>query len=97
MQSVFIVKTREIYSQLSAQQSSSYDTIKEIILKGYELVHEAYRQKFKNCRKEMGQRHVEFARNKEQLFDRWCFSKKVIKDHEKLRQLGLVEEFKRCI
>ena len=33
----------------------------------------------------------------EQLFDRWCSSKKVGSDHEKLRQLMLVEEFKWCI
>ena len=40
---------------------------------------------------------MEFARTKEQLFDRWCSSKKVGSDHAKLRQLMLVEEFKRCI
>ena len=40
---------------------------------------------------------MEFARTKEQLFDRWCSSKKVGSDHAKLRRLMLVEEFKRCI
>ena len=40
---------------------------------------------------------MKFARTKEQLFDRWCSSKKVGSDHAKLRQLMLVEEFKRCI
>ena len=40
---------------------------------------------------------MEFAKTKEQLFDRWCSSKKVGSDHEKLRQLMLVEEFKWCI
>ena len=93
----FIGKAREIYSQLSVEHSYSYDTVKEIILKGYELVPETYRYKFRNCRKEMGQTHVEFARTKEQLFDRWCSSKNVNEDYEKLRQLMLVEEFKRCI
>ena len=39
----------------------------------------------------------QFARTKEQLFDRWCSSKDVKSDHAKLRQLMLVEEFKRCI
>ena len=39
-------------------------------IKGYELVPEAYRQKFRNCKKDSNQTHVEFARNKEQLFDR---------------------------
>ena len=40
---------------------------------------------------------MEFARNKEQLFDRWCCSKKIDQNYDKLRQLMLVEEFKRCI
>ena len=97
LQSVIIGKAREIYTQLTVQQSSSYDTVKELILKAYESVPEAYRQTFRNCKKENEQTHVEFARTKEQLFDRWCSSKKIGSDHEKLRQLMLVEEFKRCI
>ena len=63
----------------------------------YELVPEAYRQKFRNCTKDSNQTHVEFARNKEQLFDRWYCSKKIDQNYDKLRQLMLVEEFKRCI
>ena len=97
LQSVVIGKAREIYTQLSLEQSSDYDKVKELILKAYELVPEAYRQKFRDCRKEPNQTHVEFARTKEQLFDRWCSSKKVGSDHEKLKQLMLVKEFKWCI
>ena len=97
LQSVIIGKAQEIYTQLTVEQSSSYDIVKELILKAYELVPEAYRQKFRNCKKENEQTHVAFARIKEQLFDRWCCSKKIGSDHEKLRQLMLVEEFKRCI
>ena len=52
LQSVVIGKAREIYTQLSLEQSSDYDKVKELILKAYELVPEAYRQKFRNCRKE---------------------------------------------
>ena len=80
LQSVVIGKAREIYTQLSLEQSSDYDKVKELILKAYELVPEAYRQKFRNCRKENDQTHVEFARTKEQLFDRWCSSKKIGSD-----------------
>ena len=97
LQSVVIGKAREIYTQLPLDQSSDYDTVKDLIFKAYALVPEAYRQKFRNCRKEHDQTHVEFARTKEQLFDRWCSSKNVKSDHAKLRQLMLVEEFKRCI
>ena len=76
---------------------SDYDKVKELILQDYELVPEAYKQKFRNCRKENDKTYVEFARTKEQLFDRWCSSKKIGSDYPKLRQLMLVEEFKRCI
>ena len=97
LQSVLIGKAREIYTQLGVEQSHHYETVKELILKGYELVPEAYRQKFRNCKKDSNQTHVEFARSKEQLFDRWCCSKKIDQNYDKLRQLMLVEEFKRCI
>ena len=60
------------------------------------MVPEANRQKFRDCRKEHDQTHVEFARTNEQLFDRWCSSKKEGCEHVKLRQLLLVEKFKRC-
>ena len=90
-------KAQEIYTQLSLGQASNYDTVKQVILKGYELVPEAYRQKFRNCEKQSNQTFVEFARTKEQLFDRWCDSEKIKKEYKKLRELFLVEEFKRCI
>ena len=97
IQCVLKGKAQEIYTQLSLEQASNYDTVKEVIMKGYELVPEAYRQKFRNCEKQSNQTFVEFARTKEQLFDRWCDSEKMKKEHKKLRELFLVEELKRCI
>ena len=41
--------------------------------------------------------YTEFAREKEALFDRWCSSREVTGQFEKLRQLVLVEEFKACV
>ena len=48
LQSVLVGKAQEIYGSLSVEQSSSYGHVKEAILKAYELVPEAYRQKFRN-------------------------------------------------
>ena len=95
LQSVIVVKAREIYSQLSVVQAPDYDYVKELILKGYEIMPEAYRQRFRNGQTELNQTYVEFAKKKEQLFDRWCNSKKVNQNHENLRELMLIEEFKR--
>ena len=48
--------------------------------KAYELVPEAYRQKFRNYLKYDSKTHVEFAREKEYLFNKWCHSKEVVQD-----------------
>ena len=98
--SVVIGKARETYTQLHSyllNRVQIMTKLKNLPRKAYELVPEAYMQKFRNCRKENEQPHVEFAKTKEQLFDRWCSSKKVGSDNPKLRQLMLLEEFKRCI
>ena len=64
MQSVVIGKAQEIYTQLSLEQSSDNDKVKELILKAYELVPEAYRQKFIDCRKEPHQTLVDLLEQK---------------------------------
>ena len=97
LQKAFVGKAREIFAQLSVEQSQKYEYVKDVVLRGYQLKPEAYRQKFRNCQRDSSQTFVEFARVKEQLFDRWCHSKKVNKDFEKLQQLILIEEFKRRI
>jgi len=97
LQSTLVGKAREAYSALSVDQSSVYSTVKSAILKAYELVPEAYRQKFRATKKGTAQTYVEFAREKQNLFDRWCASKEINGDFEKLRQLILVEDFKDCL
>ena len=97
LQSVISGKAQEAYAALSADDSKDYDTVKAALLKAYELVPEAYRQKFRECRKQYSETFVEFAHRKELLFKRWCESRLVESDFEKLRQLVLIEEFKNCV
>ena len=97
LQNALTGKAQDVYAALSIEQSSDYVVVKETILKAYELVPEAYRQKFRQCKKQDNQTYVEFAREKETLFDRWCTSKEVGNHFEKLKQLVLVEEIKRCV
>ena len=94
LQSVLVGKAQEIYGSLLVEQSSNYEHVKEAILKAYELVPEAYRQKFRNYLKYDSKTHVEFAREKENLFNRWCHSKEIGQDFKKLKQMVLLEEFK---
>lgn len=95
LQCVFVGKAQEAYSSLSVEESLEYEHVKAAVLRVYELVPEAYRQKFRNHRK-TDETYVEFVREKESLFDRWCSSMKV-KTFEELRELILLEEFKNCL
>ena len=94
VQAVLVGKAQLVYASLSESESSKYQVVKEEVLKAYELVPEAYRQKFRSLKKGDSQSHLDFAREKSKLFDRWCSSKAVDGVFEKLRQLVLVEEFK---
>ena len=97
LQSVLRGKAQEAYTALPISECVDYNSVKNAILKAYELVPEAYRQKFRNYRKQESQTHVEFAHEKEVYFDRWWNSREVGTDFEKLRQVILIEEFKRCV
>ena len=74
LQSALKGKNSETYTALSPEQTSDYQFVKESILKAYQLIPEAYRQKFRNYKKESDKTHVEFSREKERLLDRWCDS-----------------------
>ena len=97
LQSALKGKAQETFAALSVDDSSDYDVVKAAILKAYELVPEAFRQKFRNYKKDDKQTYVEFANQTEVYFDRWCSAKKVISDYDKLRQIVLIEQFKRCV
>ncbi|VDI47275.1 Hypothetical predicted protein [Mytilus galloprovincialis] len=50
LQSVLKGKAAEIYSAHPSEKSSDYDMVKQEVLKAYELVPEAYRQKFRSIK-----------------------------------------------
>ena len=94
LQSVLVGKAQEVYSAFPVDKCADYDLVKAAILKAYELVPEAYRQTFRDLQKKETETYVEFAYEKKILFDKWCRSRKIEEDVEKLRQLILLEEFK---
>ena len=51
LQCVLVGKAQEIYASVPLEQSVDYEVVKAAILKAYELVPEAYRQRFRQCRK----------------------------------------------
>ncbi len=76
LQSVLMGKAQEAYSALSLERSTGYDAVKATILKAYKLFPEAYCQHFRSCVKLAHHTYVEFAKQKESLFDRWCTSQR---------------------
>lgn len=93
LQSKLVGKAQEVCSSLSLQDSMNYETVKGAILGAYELVPEAYRQRFRTFKKTSSQTYIEFAREKTQLFDKWLAAQKV-NTFEALRELMLLEDFK---
>jgi hypothetical protein len=90
-------KAREVFLALDPTQQEEYNVVKGAILRAYELVPEAYRQKFRSLKKLSEQTYVEFARLKERTFGRWLTSMDTGENFGKLRELILVEEFKKCL
>lgn len=95
VQSALVGKAQTAYASLDEQASNNYEKVKQAVLNAYELIPEAYRQKFRSLEK-AGGTFVEFAHDKRRLFERWCSSRKV-EEFDALKELVLVEEFKRCI
>ncbi|XDV49410.1 hypothetical protein PO909_018663 [Leuciscus waleckii] len=96
LQCKLVGKAQEVCSALTLEQSLDYEVMKNAVLRAYELVPEAYRQKFRNHVKTPSQTYVEFARDKASLFEKWCAANKIV-TFEQLKELILLEEFKNCL
>ncbi|KAL0153020.1 hypothetical protein M9458_051619 [Cirrhinus mrigala] len=94
LQCRLIGKAQEVCSSFSVDDSLNYDKVKCAVLRAYELVPEAYRQKFRSHMKSANQTFVEYAREKGVLFDKWCQSSKT-NNFEQLRVL--IEDFKNSL
>ena len=88
-------KAQHVIASLPLVDSLDYDVCKTAVLRAYELVPEAYRQQFRSYQKDPTKTFVEFAREKGALFDKWCVASKA-NTFESLRELILLEEFKKC-
>lgn len=96
LQCRLVGKAQEVCSALTLEESLKYDSVKSAVLRAYELVPEAYRQRFRNQKKNAQQTFVEFARDKGVLFDKWLAANNV-RDFNALRELMLLEDFKNCL
>ena len=97
LQTVLTGKAQKAYATLPTENCADYELLKAAVLESFELVPEAYRQRFRMQRKKENQSYVEFLQEKETALDKWCDSKRIDRDVEKIRQLILAEEFLNCV
>ena len=95
IQTALTGKAQKVYVALSDDNAKDYDIVKAEILRAYELVPEAYRQRFRGKQKDASRSYLDFAKEQETLFDKWCSSANV-NTFASLRQLILIEQFKTC-
>lgn len=96
LQCVLTGGAQEAYSSLSAEDSSSFVKIKSAVLKAYELVPEAYRQRFRSWESRTGQTYMEFARDVTGHFKRWLDALEVT-TFGHLCDLVVLEQFKNML
>uniref|UniRef100_A0A671XNE1 SCAN box domain-containing protein n=1 Tax=Sparus aurata TaxID=8175 RepID=A0A671XNE1_SPAAU len=96
LQCVLTGRAQDAYSALSASDCRSYAKVKSAVLKAFELVPEAYSQRFRNWGKSDRQTNVEFARDLLSHFNRWC-SAASVESFEGLCELMVLEQFKNSI
>ncbi|XP_068238379.1 uncharacterized protein [Palaemon carinicauda] len=96
VQSAFSGKAQVVYAALSAEDSSDYDIVKKMVLNAYQLIPEAYRQKFRSWRKMFNQTFVEWAGQKAVKLDEWLAAEEA-STFAQLRELVLLEDFKNNI
>lgn len=96
LRSVFTGKAQEAYASLVTNPDLNYALLKAAVLRAYELLPEAYRQRFRHGRREDRQSNVEFGRKLGLQFDRWCAASKVT-DMKTMRELVILEQFKNTL
>uniref|UniRef100_A0AAQ4QC33 Gypsy retrotransposon integrase-like protein 1 n=1 Tax=Gasterosteus aculeatus aculeatus TaxID=481459 RepID=A0AAQ4QC33_GASAC len=95
LQCVLTGRAQEVFSSLSLEDSGDYAKVKTAVLKTYELVPEAYCQRFRSWKKG-DKSYLEFSRDLGIHFSRWCSASEV-KDFDDLCNLMVLEQFKNSV
>ncbi|XP_047476425.1 uncharacterized protein LOC125030432 [Penaeus chinensis] len=95
--SAFVGRAQEVFSALDLVQSQNYHLVKEAVLNVYKRVPEAYRQDFRNYRKDGKQSFVEFIRQKQLLCKKRVESELDALEYDKLLELFILEDIKKCM
>ena len=70
VQTKLVGKARQVYSNLSNEDSQNYEIVKKTILLAYDQVEETYRQRFRGATKSQTSTYIEFADELSRLLDK---------------------------
>ena len=85
-------KALEVYSRLSDDDAMNYQTLKNALLKRYNLTENGYRQKFRTCKAQMDESIDEFATRMKTYLEKWIELSDSEKTYEGIRDLILKEQ-----
>lgn len=89
-------KAQRAFSALSVDDAKDYEIIKASVLRSFELIPEAYRQRFRGMRRRFDQTNVEFARDLRLQYQRWCVASNV-QTVDNMTDLIVLEQFKNTL
>ena len=93
VQTKFTGRARQVYNNLSSEDSKDYETVKKTVLLAYDQVAETYRQRFRKAQKPQTSTYIEYMDDLSRLFDKWLKSLEVT-TFNSLRELMLSDQFK---
>ena len=86
-------KALEVYSRLSLNDVSNYESLKEALLKRFHLTEDGFRVNFRSAKPEVGETFPQFAVRLDNILCRWVDMAKVDKKYDGLKDLILREQF----
>ena len=82
-------KAQMAYASMNAADASSYDKLKEAILRRYDISEETYRQRFRDVKTKKGESNRELVARLDDLATKWlksCTSLEEVRDRVVLEQ-----------
>jgi len=87
----------KVFTELTIEDSQSYEKVKTAILTAYQLTSEVYRRRFRECKIIEGETFSDFAFRLRKWFKRWLETVNVYDKLEELIETLLIEQFNQVI
>ena len=86
-------KAAQIYTSLSADITSNYDSLKKALLTGFNKTPDGYRLEFRNAKISTGETFLQFSFNLTRLFQAWLEASGVGQTFDDLKDFMILDQF----